>query len=172
MVLYERVDSPLGGVLLAAHDERLCGVWFEGQKYYPPLRGWRPASDSALLGEAAAQLKAYFEGRLRAFDLPLSLARGTPFQQQVWQALRTIDAGQTLTYGELARRLQRPRAVRAVAAAVGRNPLSVVVPCHRVLGANGSLTGYAGGLDRKARLLALEGHQGAWQASGKRAAGR
>lgn len=172
MMLYHQFNSPLGGVLLAAEDERLRGLWFEGQKYYPPVQAWRAAPDSTLLREASDQLTAYFEGRLRAFNLPLSLATGTPFQQQVWQALLAIPAGETLTYGALARRLQRPRAVRAVAAAVGRNPLSVVVPCHRVLGANGSLTGYAGGLDRKARLLALEGHQGAWQASGKRAAGR
>jgi methylated-DNA-[protein]-cysteine S-methyltransferase len=105
---------------------------------------------------AQAQLADYFAARLTVFDLPLGLVSGTAFQQAVWRALLEIAPGATVSYGELARRIGKPQAVRAVGAAVGRNPLSIVVPCHRVVGANGALTGYAGGLERKVALLALE----------------
>jgi methylated-DNA-[protein]-cysteine S-methyltransferase len=105
--------------------------------------------------EAIRQLKAYFTGRLHVFDLPLKL-EGTPFQLKVWKALQRIPYGETLSYGELARRIGRPGAHRAVGAANGRNPLSIVIPCHRVIGASGKLTGYGGGLEAKERLLALE----------------
>jgi methylated-DNA-[protein]-cysteine S-methyltransferase len=159
MTHYLHVQSPLGAMLVAAQAEQLAGIWFEGQKYHPDPSGWRHRPDDPLLREAARQLDDYYQHRRQAFSLPLSEQRGTPFQRQVWRALLDIPAGRTLTYGALARRLGRPRAVRAVGAAVGRNPFSVVVPCHRVVGANGSLTGYAGGLDRKAELLALEGAQ-------------
>jgi methylated-DNA-[protein]-cysteine S-methyltransferase len=108
------------------------------------------------LREAAEQLSAYFAGSLRAFSLPLHAA-GTPWQQAVWRELQTIDRGATTDYGSLARALGKPQAARAVGAAVGRNPLSVIVPCHRVLGRDGALTGYAGGLARKRGLLSLEG---------------
>jgi methylated-DNA-[protein]-cysteine S-methyltransferase len=110
-----------------------------------------------VLAQAVGQLRAYFAGERTTFDLPLDLQAGTPFQQSVWQALLAIPRGGTTSYAELGRRLGRPQAARAVGAAVGRNPLSVVVPCHRVLGTGGSLTGYAGGLERKTALLALEG---------------
>jgi methylated-DNA-[protein]-cysteine S-methyltransferase len=102
------------------------------------------------------QLREYFDGKRTAFELPLDLALGTPFQQSVWQQLLAIPAGATTSYGELGRRLGRSQAARAVGAAVGRNPVSIVVPCHRVVGTNGSLTGYAGGLERKTALLDLE----------------
>jgi methylated-DNA-[protein]-cysteine S-methyltransferase len=108
-----------------------------------------------VLAAARTQLAEYFDGRRSDFDLPLA-PRGTPFQQAVWQALLAVPFGATSTYGAIAAAIRRPKAVRAVGAAVGANPIGIVVPCHRVVGADGSLTGYAGGLDRKARLLALE----------------
>ena len=122
------------------------------------MQSWTSDSAHTLLQNAAQQLQAYFAGDLTAFDVPLDLSAGTAFQQSVWQALLRIPSGQSQTYGDLARLLSRPQAVRAVGAAVGRNPLSIIVPCHRVLGAGGQLTGYAGGLWRKQALLKLEGH--------------
>jgi len=116
-----------------------------------------PLATAALLKQAQQQLNDYFAGRRRSFDLPLRLDTGTPFQNAVWQALTAIAYGTTCSYAALAQRLQRPSAVRAVAAAVGRNPLSILVPCHRVIGSRGQLTGYAGGLTRKRALLHLEG---------------
>jgi methylated-DNA-[protein]-cysteine S-methyltransferase len=151
------VDSPLGGVTLAATDAGLAGLWFDQQRHWPDMRGWRTNDAHPVLREAAAQLLAYFAGQRERFDLPLDLSHGTAFQQSVWQALLAIPAGTTVSYGALSMDLGNPAAVRAVGAAVGRNPISVIVPCHRVLGSNGSLTGYAGGLDRKTALLELEG---------------
>lgn len=149
------VDTPLGAVRLARTADGLAGLWFEGQKHHPgPLRApLRP--DDPLLREAAEQLRRYFAGESGSFELPLDL-HGTPFQRSVWTALLRIPAGRTCSYGELARAIGKPRAVRAVGAAVGRNPASLVVPCHRVLGQDGSLTGYAGGVQRKQSLLRLE----------------
>jgi methylated-DNA-[protein]-cysteine S-methyltransferase len=112
---------------------------------------------SPVLAQACTQLSDYFAGQRQHFDLPLDLSRGTPFQQQVWHALLSIGWGQTARYGQLAQQLGRPQASRAVGMSVGRNPISIIVPCHRVLGADGSLTGYAGGLDRKQDLLQREG---------------
>ena len=149
-------NTPLGPVLLARTDSGLAGAWFEGQKAHPGRIAAPRIDDDPLLHEAAAQLAAYFNGRRNSFKLPLDLL-GTAFQRQVWQALLGIGRGQTTSYGELARGIGSPRAVRAVGAAVGRNPVSVIVPCHRVVGSNGSLTGYAGGLPRKVALLRLEG---------------
>jgi methylated-DNA-[protein]-cysteine S-methyltransferase len=151
-------DGPLGGMRLAASARGLCGVWFAGQRHGPDATGWPDDPRHPLLLAAQAQLTAYLRGERPGFDLPLDLAaRGTAFQQAVWQALRAIPRGSTHSYAALAQAVGRPAAVRAVGAAVGRNPLSVVVPCHRVLGSDGSLTGYAGGLERKRALLALEG---------------
>ena len=154
-------DTPLGTVRLAASPAGLCGLWFDGQRHLPAqLDGpsaWAQAADHPVLKEAAAQLQQYLRGERQHFDLPLDLAGGTAFQQAVWQALLRIPPGRTTSYGALGREIGRPAAVRAVGAAVGRNPLSLVVPCHRVLGGDGSLTGYAGGLERKAALLRLEG---------------
>lgn len=156
-----RALTPLGPVRLAASPHGLSGLWFEGQRHEPLQalygpRAWPMAEQHALLQEAALQLQQYLHGTRTAFDLPLDLSGGTAFQQAVWQALRGIARGDTQSYGHLSQQLGRPQAVRAVGGAVGRNPLSVIVPCHRVLGANGSLTGYAGGLERKSALLALE----------------
>ncbi|SDL98955.1 methylated-DNA-[protein]-cysteine S-methyltransferase [Oryzisolibacter propanilivorax] len=156
-----RVATPLGPVHLAASAHGLAGLWFEGQRHLPArLSGpdaWPVDAHHPVLRAAAAQLNDYLDGRRGHFDLPLDLGTGTAFQQSVWHALLGIARGDTSSYGALARQLGRPTAVRAVASAIGRNPLSVVVPCHRVLGARGALTGYAGGLQRKRALLRLEG---------------
>lgn len=152
-----RHATPLGGVLLAATPHGLAGLWFEGQRYHPAVDTWPLRPEHPVLQTAMRQLDEYFAGQRTRFDLPLDLQGGTPFQQDVWQALLAIPCGQRTSYGELSRRIGRPSAVRAVGAAVGRNPVSVIVPCHRVLGYDGALTGYAGGLDRKTALLRLEG---------------
>jgi len=149
------VDTPLGRVRLARTATGLAGLWFEGQKHHPGELAAPHRPDDPLLREAARQLQRYFDGALARFELPLDL-QGTPFQRSVWTALLGVPRGRTCSYGELARAIGAPAAVRAVGAAVGRNPASLVVPCHRVLGRGGTLTGYAGGLARKRALLALE----------------
>ncbi len=146
------VDSPIGLLTLVATQGVLSGLYMVDQRHRPALA--LPRDDDALPA-AREQLAAYFAGELKDFDVPVSLV-GTPFQQQVWAALKTIPYGDTWSYGELAGCLGRPSASRAVGLANGRNPISVVVPCHRVVGSNGSLTGYGGGLARKTWLLALE----------------
>jgi methylated-DNA-[protein]-cysteine S-methyltransferase len=156
-IVCSHYESPLGRMLLAATDSGVAGIWFVGQRHGPDSTGWREDPSHPMLQQAMAQLRDYFEGRRTQFSLPLDLGRGTTFQQSVWQALLAIPPGATSTYAELGRRLGRPQAARAIGAAVGRNPVSIVVPCHRVLGTGGSLTGYAGGLERKAALLRLEG---------------
>ena len=150
------LQTPLGPMTLAAHNDVLIGVWFDGQRHQPDPLQWPTANDHPVLRATAEQLQQYFAQERSHFDLPLGLGYGTAFQQRVWQALRTIAPGHTLVYGQLSQYLGQPTAVRAVAAAIGRNPISIVVPCHRVLGAKGALTGYAGGLKRKAALLMLE----------------
>ncbi len=153
--------TPLGRVHLAASEQGLAGLWFEDQKHRPAQlsgpKAWPQADGHHLLQEAKAQLLSYLSGQRRRFDVPLDLSAGTAFEQSVWQALRLIDYGQSRSYGEIARDIGRPQSARATGAAVSRNPLSIVVPCHRVLGQGGQLTGYAGGLHRKAALLQLEG---------------
>ncbi|APW38242.1 cysteine methyltransferase [Rhodoferax koreense] len=154
-----RLPSPLGDIIAAATDRGLCGLWFDGQRHQPDaevMARWPEAANHPLLHQAAQALTAYFEGEADDFDLPLDLHGGTAFQQAVWRALLQIPRGETVSYGLLSQRVGNPAAVRAVGAAVGRNPVSIVVPCHRVVGGNGSLTGYAGGLERKAALLKLE----------------
>jgi methylated-DNA-[protein]-cysteine S-methyltransferase len=143
--------SPLGDVLLVARDGALVKALFA--PFEPP--GGDPAPDDPLLAAAAAQLCAYFAGALRDFDLPVD-PPGTPFQQAVWAELRRVPYGTTTTYAAIAERLGRPGAVRAVGSANGRNPVAVVVPCHRVIGSDGTLRGYAGGVERKRALLAGE----------------
>ena len=148
--------SPLGPMTLAANSQGLCGVWFDGQKHQPDPHAWPQDAAHPVLLQAQAQLAEYFAGQRSVFDLPLDLSAGTEFQQTVWRGLLDIATGSTTAYGELARRIGKPMAVRALGAAVGRNPISIIVPCHRVVGAGGALTGYAGGLDRKTALLRLE----------------
>ena len=149
--------SPLGPMTLAANSQGLCGVWFDGQKHQPDLQAWPQDAAHPVLLQTQAQLVEYFAGQRRLFDLTLDLGAGTEFQQTVWRGLLTIAPGTTTAYGELARRIGKPLAVRALGAAVGRNPISIIVPCHRVVGVNGALTGYAGGLWRKMDLLQREG---------------
>jgi methylated-DNA-[protein]-cysteine S-methyltransferase len=141
---------------LAASAKGLCGVWFDGQAHQPDPQQWEMNTTQPVLQAACSQLAAYFSARAARFSLPLDVSLGTPFQQSVWERLRAIPYGVTQSYGEIARYLGQPAASRAVGAAVGRNPLSIIVPCHRVVGSNGALTGYAGGLERKIALLQLE----------------
>ena len=149
--------SPLGTLVIAATDRGVAGIWFEGQKHMPDHAAWAVDEGNAFIQQAIAQLRDYFAGKRTAFDLPLDLQVGTVFQQSVWRALLAIPHGATTNYGTLSRGIGAPTASRAVGAAVGRNPVSIVVPCHRVLGTGGALTGYAGGLERKSALLKLEG---------------
>ncbi len=155
---YTTFDSPLGQILLVSDGSHLTGAYFSGQKYEPvptPGLGWRPEPDLGIFQDVCLQLHEYFAGRRRQFVIPLHL-QGTPFQMKVWNALLEIPLGSTVSYRELAGRIKRKNAVRAVGAAVGRNAVSVIVPCHRVIGSGGALTGYAGGLERKRALLDLE----------------
>lgn len=157
------IDSPVGLLTLVAEDGVLAGLFLPDHRHAPSLD---IPTEAAGLPAAREQLIAYFAGDLKEFDLPLT-AHGTPFQEQVWAGLRTIPYGRTWSYGELAAAIGRPSAVRAVGLANGRNPLSVVVPCHRVVGAGGSLTGYGGGLAAKAWLLDHEAGSGAWSSASR-----
>ncbi len=148
--------SPLGCIRLAANPKGLSGIWFEGQRHQSDASSWPTQTQHPVMQQAEAQLTQYFAGQRVRFELPLDLSAGTTFQQLVWQTLLSIDFGQTCSYGALSAQMGRPSAVRAVSSAVARNPLSIIVPCHRVLGATGALTGYAGGLERKAALLKIE----------------
>ncbi|MFG2946906.1 methylated-DNA--[protein]-cysteine S-methyltransferase [Streptomyces adustus] len=148
------IDSPYGPLTLVADDGVLSGLYMTEQRHRPPEESFG-SHDAVGFGEAEEQLEAYFSGELKEFTLELRLA-GTPFQQTVWDQLRAIPYGETRTYGELADALGNPKASRAVGLANGKNPVGIIVPCHRVIGASGSLTGYGGGLDRKQRLLDFE----------------
>jgi methylated-DNA-[protein]-cysteine S-methyltransferase len=154
-------ESPLGAVHLAATPLGLAGAWFAGQRHLPSaLTGgtaWPEANNHPVLLQAQAQLSAYLAGKADGFKLPLDLRWGTPFQQAVWRALLDIPRGTVRAYGQIAQALGLQTGARAVGSAVGRNPISVIVPCHRVVGAQGAVTGYAGGLERKWALLKLEG---------------
>ncbi|QKR99172.1 methylated-DNA--[protein]-cysteine S-methyltransferase [Sphingomonas sp. CL5.1] len=150
------VASPVGALTLVADDDSLVAIlWEKDDPARVPLPATVAAPDHPVLAEAGRQLDEYFAGRRRAFDLPLRF-RGTEFQRAVWSALLAIPFGETSSYGAIARSLGRPGAARAVGAANGRNPISIVAPCHRVVGASGALTGFAGGLAAKETLLALE----------------
>jgi methylated-DNA-[protein]-cysteine S-methyltransferase len=156
MTTYSTFSSPIGELLLVGDDDGLRGLYLPDHKRGPAVAGGWVRDDDAL-SDVRAQLAEYFAGGRTGFDLLLA-PQGTPFQLEVWAALREIPYGETETYGQLAARVGRPGSSRAVGAANGRNPISIVVPCHRVVGAAGSLTGYAGGLDAKRRLLDLEAH--------------
>ncbi len=148
------VDSPFDALTLVADDGRLCGLYMVDQRHRPPDIEFG-VRDARAFATAVSQLGEYFVGQRTAFDLDLAPA-GTPFRRTVWDRLRAIPYGETRTYGQLAAELGRPGAARAVGLANGANPIGIVVPCHRVVGADGSLTGYGGGLERKRRLLELE----------------
>jgi methylated-DNA-[protein]-cysteine S-methyltransferase len=153
-----RVPSPLGAILLVSNPaaDALSGLYLDKQKFFPgDTTALKDSPRLPLFVDAARQLREYFAGVRTLFDVPLA-PEGTPFQRDVWSAIGDVPYGQTISYAELARRCGRPSAVRAAGAATGRNPLTIVVPCHRIMGAGGALTGYAGGLDRKRALLDLE----------------
>ena len=159
-MVYTECTSSQGNLYVAATPQGLAGMWFTDQRHLPDVSSWQRCEVSAkqpILQAAIEQLQAYFAGELQQFDLPLDLSAGTAFQQAVWQALLKIPFGQTTSYGALSSRIGKPLAVRAVGTAIGRNPIGIIVPCHRVVGADGSLTGYAGGLHRKEAFLTLEG---------------
>ncbi|MFV8174036.1 methylated-DNA--[protein]-cysteine S-methyltransferase [Mycolicibacterium peregrinum] len=150
---YRTMDSPVGLLTLAGRDGRLMHLRMVDQTYEPSREGWE--RDDAAFPDAVDQLTAYFAGDLTEFDLELDMV-GTQFQRRVWEALLTVPYGETCSYGEIARRIGSPSGSRAVGLANGHNPIGIIVPCHRVIGANGNLTGYGGGLDRKRALLELE----------------
>lgn len=155
---YSYLETPIGPLLIAGDRESICYIGFpKGGKPRKPEDGWKE-SLSGPVKEAARQLREYFAGKRTEFDLPLA-PEGTQFQRTVWRQLEKIPYGQTISYGELARRVGNPKASRAVGAANGANPIPIVVPCHRVIGANGKLTGFGGGLPIKEALLALESRQ-------------
>jgi methylated-DNA-[protein]-cysteine S-methyltransferase len=160
-MVYNELKSTQGPVYMAATERGLAGMWFTDQRHLPDVSSWKRCDDATtsptIIQEAFKQLQAYFAGKLQQFDLPLDLSAGTAFQQSVWQAILAIPYGKTATYSAVSRALGNPLAIRAVGTATGRNPIGIVVPCHRVMGADGSLTGYAGGLHRKEAFLKLEG---------------
>jgi methylated-DNA-[protein]-cysteine S-methyltransferase len=149
-----RIDSPLGPLTAAATPHGLAGLWFDGQSHHPGLLDVPMDAEQRFIAQTREELQRYWQGEAQ-FSVPLDLL-GTPFQRAVWLVLRAIAPGRTTTYAEVAARAGSPAAVRAAGAAIGRNPVSVIVPCHRVIGRSGALTGYAGGLPRKQALLELE----------------
>jgi methylated-DNA-[protein]-cysteine S-methyltransferase len=156
MILFTQIESPIDPLMLVSDGENLTGLYMNVHKWGPnSTEGWTQDDRLPLFTRAQSQLEAYFAGELREFDLPLRMA-GTEFQRQVWNGLKQIPYGETLSYGAFAKRLGKPNGSRAVGLANGKNPISIVVPCHRVIGADGSLTGYGGGLPRKQTLLNLE----------------
>jgi len=161
-IYYQDFATPLGTLLLTSNRQALTGCYFLGQKHFPASYGknsqseWIPVTNDPVLKEAQQIIEDYF--RSGVVDCRITLApQGTEFQRQVWSTLLTIPPGQTRSYSQIAAAMGRPTATRAVAGAIGRNPVSILIPCHRVVGSNGSLTGYAGGIERKQALLRLEG---------------
>lgn len=156
-IRYRTFQSPFGEILLYGGDSGLRGLAFQrGRQAVSPAPDWEASPRSSLLLETKRQLEAYFAGKRKVFDLPVEL-QGTAFQLKVWRALMRLPYGKALAYSDMARRIRRPTAIRAVGAANGANPISIIVPCHRLIGKNGSLVKYGGGLDIKRALLELEG---------------
>jgi methylated-DNA-[protein]-cysteine S-methyltransferase len=153
---YDEMTSPVGSLLLVGSEQALCGLYMHDQRHRPPLPEGSERHPR-LFADAREQLNAYFAGKLRAFELALD-GKGSDFQRRVWNALGQIPFGETQSYGEVARAIGNPNASRAVGLANGKNPIGIIVPCHRVIGANGSLTGYGGGIERKRWLLDHERH--------------
>jgi methylated-DNA-[protein]-cysteine S-methyltransferase len=174
MRYFASYQSPLGDMLLVATDAALVGVYFSEQKYFPRRDpAWREDANLAPIRQTLRELDEYFAGGRTRFDVALA-PHGTPFQRAVWNGIASVEYGRTISYGELARRAGAPGNARAVGAATGQNPIGIIVPCHRIVGADGSLTGYAGGLDKKRALLALEAgqsQQSLWAAAPGTAAG-
>ena len=164
---FAHYQSPLGRMILVANAEALTAAFFVGQKYSPPLGcDWREDAAGATLRDAIRELREYFAGERTRFEMPLA-PTGTTFQREVWRALARVEYGETLSYAELAQRAGHAGKARAIGAANGRNPIAIMLPCHRIVGANGDLTGYAGGLDRKRALLALESRRLVLRAQGE-----
>ena len=165
MIIYTHIDSPLGQLLLSSCEGKLSGLYFADQPHARIAPGWVRQDDAAIFAQTAQQLEEYAAGERESFDVPLNL-KGTAFQGFVWTAIAAIPFGQTITYGELAQRIGRlPKDARAVGTATGLNPVSWIVPCHRVVGKSGALTGYAGGIARKSALLEFEGAKSVgWEA--------
>ena len=161
---HKTIPSPWGSLTLAANPKGLSGVWFENQNHFPDTRSWTLLNQCPTLLQAEQSLSNYFDqkwspaisARKALQNIALDLSAGTDFQKAVWNALMSIPLGQTCSYGQLAAAIGRPMAVRAVGTAVGRNPISILIPCHRVMGSQGQITGYAGGVWRKQALLKLE----------------
>jgi methylated-DNA-[protein]-cysteine S-methyltransferase len=159
MIATTRIESPLGTLLAAAENEALTGLWFLGQRHFPKdAATWDAQDDAAPFDALRRQLDEYFSGERQAFEVSLDPggSRATKFQRAVWNAIAAVPFGRTITYSQLASQCGRPTASRAAGAATGRNPVSILIPCHRIVGSSGDLTGYAGGLERKTRLLQLE----------------
>jgi len=157
VIYYSEYSSPLGQIILSTTEQGLCGIYFHDQRYFSGTQQWQKAAHPHL-EQAIKQLDEYFQGQRQTFDLQLDLSvSGTAFQRAVWNELLSIPFGQISSYQMQANRIHKPRAVRAVGGAIGRNPISIVIPCHRVLSSDRALTGYAGGLERKKYLLELEG---------------
>lgn len=155
-MFYDTTQSPLGTLTIATDGTHITALHIEGDRYFTAVpKDWKRDSSQPALQKAKAQLDEYFAGTRETFDLPLH-AEGTEFQKAVWHALQSIAPGQTTTYGQLADKIGKPTAVRAVGTAIGRNPICIVVPCHRVLAGDGSLGGYVAGVERKQALLDLE----------------
>jgi methylated-DNA-[protein]-cysteine S-methyltransferase len=156
MTYFDTCASPLGPITLATDGANLTALHLEGDRYFTELPfGWTRDSSQPILMQAEAELSEYFAGTRTTFSVPVA-SSGTPFQHQVWAALADVPAGRTTTYADIARAIDRPAAVRAVGTAIGRNPICIIVPCHRVLASNGGLGGYVAGLERKQQLLELE----------------
>ena len=148
----------LGDLLLVANATHLIGIYFSNHKHGTKLHDWKLDPRHSVLRQAGEEIQEYLSGGRKSFSVPIS-SEGTSFQKEIWRQIAKIPFGQTISYSELARRAKAPNAVRAAGAATGRNPLGIIVPCHRVIGKNGSMTGFAGGLDRKINLLRIEaGH--------------
>ena len=155
-VEYCNYPTPLGMMTIAASQHQIYGIWFEGQSHHPDTSSWRFVTSNTQLQSVQDQLQAYFSKELQTFDLPINFSLGTPFQQAVWHSLAQTPFGKRSTYSHIAQTIGKPKAVRAVANAIARNRWMIALPCHRIIGTNGSLTGYAGGIQRKSALLALE----------------
>jgi methylated-DNA-[protein]-cysteine S-methyltransferase len=156
-IYFTTFKSPLGKMIAAASNDNLAGLWFDDGKHIPDMRDWKEIKSHPILDQTQKEIELYFKGDIKQFSIPMKAEWGTEFQRSVWNALKDIDSGSTLTYSDIAAKIGKPTAVRPVSTAIGHNPWTIVVPCHRVVGKGGSLTGYAGGLHRKEALLRLEG---------------